>query len=215
VVEEISLPEENAGDDIIAMIQHYSQKNTGIIIQLPLPEKFNAQKILNSIAPEYDPDMLSEASHEQFGRGESRITPPVVGAMKEILRAHAIVLKGKRAVVLGQGILVGKPVKVWLEREGALAHVVDIDTPHEERKKLLKNAGIIVSGAGTPHSICKEDVKEEVVILDAGTSEEGGALKGDVHPDVGEGASLFTPTPGGVGPLTSVMLFKNLIYLTR
>ncbi|MEX0934100.1 MAG: bifunctional 5,10-methylenetetrahydrofolate dehydrogenase/5,10-methenyltetrahydrofolate cyclohydrolase [Candidatus Paceibacterota bacterium] len=214
-VEEIHFKNESTEKEIREVLQNHREKNTGIIVQLPLPPQFDTGKILDSIAPKNDPDMLSSSSRDMFERGESTLLPPVIGAVQEIVNEYNIALKHKKVVVVGEGVLVGKPSIVWFKREGAEVSSVNIDTPKEERKKFLQQADIIVSGAGVPHLIGKEEVKEGVIVFDAGTSEEGGALKGDIAPDVAKKAALFTPTPGGMGPLASVMLFKNLVYLTQ
>lgn len=176
----------------------------GIVIQLPLPKEINAEKILNLIPSDKDVDALT---------AETKVLPPVVGALAEILKRNNIEPSGKKAVVIGRGKLVGQPAAVWLSQEGALVDIADSHTG--DISKLTLEADIVVCGAGVPGLLAPEMIKDGVVILDAATSEAGGKLAGDALPACADKASLFTPVPGGVGPLTVAMLFKNLLKLKK
>ncbi len=168
----------------------------GVIIQLPLPEHINTRYILNSIPQKKDVDVLSE--------NRSKCLTPVVGAIKEILDRNNVDAKNKNVVILGTGLLVGKPAAKWFMEQGATVSVLRSSTP--DISKFTKEADIIISGAGKPGLIKPEMVKNGVIIIDAG---------GDVEPSVARKASLFTPVPGGVGPITVAMVFKNLIELNK
>ncbi|OGF52526.1 hypothetical protein A3I27_02835 [Candidatus Giovannonibacteria bacterium RIFCSPLOWO2_02_FULL_43_11b] len=189
------------------------EENTGVIVQLPLPEKINMQYILDAIIPEKDPDMLSSRALGKFSTGKSRILPPVVGAIKAIFDENKIELKGKNAVVVGAGKLVGKPVASWLIGEGATVSVIDENTKNPE--DYTKKADIIISGVGKPKIIKGDMVQDGVIAIDCGTSESSGQVVGDIDPDISKKASIFAPVPGGVGPITIAMLFKNLIELAK
>ncbi|MDP3784647.1 MAG: bifunctional 5,10-methylenetetrahydrofolate dehydrogenase/5,10-methenyltetrahydrofolate cyclohydrolase [bacterium] len=189
------------------------KENDGIIIQLPLPERINTQSILDAIIPEKDPDVLSSKSWGKFSTGKSKILPPVVGAIKTIFEEYKVDIKGKNIVVVGAGRLVGKPVATWLLNEKATVMVIDENTPDASRFTL--QADVIISGAGKPKLIGPDMVKEKVITIDCGTSESGGQVVGDIDPEVSKKAALFSPVPGGVGPLTVAMLFKNLIELSK
>src|SRR3989338_8028036 len=196
----------------LAEIMHIKE-NIGVIVQLPLPPQINAQYILDAIIPEKDPDMLSSKSVGLFSSGRSKILPPVVGAIDHIFTAYGIQLKAKKVVVLGVGRLVGKPAAIWLINHGAT--VTEIDENTDDPTLYTVNADIIISGVGMPHLIGADMVKDGVIAIDCGTSEANGKLAGDMDPAVAEKASLFTPVPGGVGPLTVAMLFKNLVELAK
>ena len=202
----------------LAEIVHIKE-NTGIIVQLPLPKNINTEYILDGIIPEKDPDMLSSKSWGVFSTGRSKIFPPVVRAIKYILEKHSIESRAKNVVVIGAGKLVGKPVAIWLINEGATVTVVDENTP--DPKLYTLNADIIISGVGKPNLITADMVRDGVVAIDCGTSvgsadvEVESALRGDIDPAVANKASLFSPVPGGVGPLTVAMLFKNLVELAK
>ncbi|MEW5907583.1 MAG: bifunctional 5,10-methylenetetrahydrofolate dehydrogenase/5,10-methenyltetrahydrofolate cyclohydrolase [Patescibacteria group bacterium] len=172
--------------------------NDGVIIQLPLPEQVNTQYILNSIPAQKDVDVLSE--------NRSKCLTPVVGAIKEIFERNKIDVRGKDIVVIGRGILVGRPAAIWLISQSATVSVLTSQTKNPEF--YTRNADIIISGVGKPNLITPDMVKDGVIILDAGTP-------GDVDPAVAGKASIFTPVPGGIGPLTVAMIFKNLLELQK
>lgn len=184
------------------------ERVNGIIVQLPLPSQIDQDKILNLVLPEKDVDALSR---------EARVLSPTVGAIKEIFERHQVNLKNKKIVVVGNGKLVGRPVSLWLTQEGAKVEVIDIETKNPE--EILREADVIISGVGKPGLIKPASIKMGAILIDAGTSDlptvagSGGQLKGDADPTCADKCSLFTPVPGGVGPLTVVMLFKNLLEL--
>ena len=195
----------------LAEVVHIKE-NAGVIVQLPLPTHINTQYILDGIIPEKDPDMLSSKSIGLFSSGRGKILPPVVAAIKYIFDKNKVDVKGKKVVVIGAGRLAGKPVATWLMNQGAALTVIDENT--EDPTLHTINADIIVSGVGEPGLIKSDIVKDGVIVIDVGTSESNGKLSGDVDQAVAEKASLFTPVPGGVGPLTVAMLFKNLKVLS-
>ncbi len=191
-------------EDLIAEIEKLNNDENvnGIIVQLPLPKHVSQEKIVNFISTEKDVDALS---------GEAKILSPTVGAIKEILNRNTVSIKCKKVVVVGQGKLVGRPVAIWLTQGGADVSVIDSKTINSD--EILKTADIIVSGVGKPGLITPSVIKPGTILIDAATSESGGQLKGDADPDCAEKCSLFTPVPGGVGPITVVMIFKNLLEL--
>ena len=197
----------------IADIVH-EKKNTGVIIQLPLPGHLNPQYILNSVTPEKDVDVLSARSLGNFVVGRNKILPPVVGAIKEFFEEYKIDYKNKYIVVVGAGNLVGRPVALWLLQEKATFSVLRSSTPNPA--EFLRKADIIISGVGKSKFITGDMVKEGVVIIDAGTSESEGQMVGDVDcVSISGKAFYITPVPGGIGPLTVAMLFRNLVTISR
>lgn len=180
----------------------------GVIVQLPLPQSVDAQEVLASIPIEKDIDVLSFESNSKFRNGTLDILPPVVGAISEILGIEDIGIKGKRVVVIGKGPLVGMPASIWFKREGA--HVVAADRKTLNLKEVLQRAEIIISGAGMPGLITPDMITKGVVLFDAGTSEASGKLRGDADSRCAEKCSVFTPVPGGLGPITIAVLLRNL-----
>lgn len=176
----------------------------GIVVQLPLPIHIDIDEVLSTISPDKDIDALNS---------ETDLKNPVVGAINEIFERENISLENKKIVVLGAGRLVGRPVALWLTSLGLLVDV--IDKKDKDPKDLLKKADIIISGAGTPHFIKREMIKDGVILIDAGASEASGKVVGDADPDCALKCSVFTPVPGGLGPITLVKLFENLITLIK
>ncbi|OGG41579.1 hypothetical protein A2837_00345 [Candidatus Kaiserbacteria bacterium RIFCSPHIGHO2_01_FULL_46_22] len=179
----------------------------GVIIQLPLPTHIDTASLLSLLPAHLDIDVT------QYAGEETEVLPPVIGAIKEIAKRHSVDFVGKNVVVVGSGRLVGKPAALWAAAQSAAVTVVDKDTP--DAGHILKNADIIISGAGVPGLITPDQIKNDVVIFDAGTSEEGGVLKGDADPACAEKCSLFTPVPGGIGPVTIAILLRNLVQLSK
>lgn len=183
------------------------------IIQLPLPPGSDTQSMLDSIPIEKDADVLSHAAREKFEKGDTdALLPPVVGAVREILEFGHVDIAGKKAAIIGAGFLVGAPVATWLTQQGADVTTL---TSKDDLSAALRAADIIVSGAGSPHLIKPDMVKEGAVLIDAGTSESGGAIVGDADPACADKCSFFTPVPGGVGPLAVAKLFENAVLLAE
>lgn len=197
----------------ISVIVHEADP-TGIIIQLPLPGGIQAQHILNSVPPEKDVDVLSARSLGNFFVGKAAIAPPVVGAIQALFGEYAIEYRTKHVLIVGAGMLVGKPVATWLLNEKVSFSVADVNTA--DMANYMRQADIVISGVGKPALITGDMVKDGVIVVDAGTSEVNGKLSGDVDfGSVAPKAAFITPVPGGVGPLTVVMLFNNLLILIR
>lgn len=185
-----------------------------IIVQLPLPEGIDAKIICDSIPVLKDADILSDAARQKFARGDAdALVPPVVGAIADIFNVEKIEVKGKRSVVIGRGFLVGAPAAMWLAQQGAQVTVVNHST--QDFLEVIRDADIIVSGAGSPHLIKPAMLKKGCVLIDAGTSESNGTIAGDADPACAERCSTFTPVPGGIGPLAVACLFENAVALTE
>jgi methylenetetrahydrofolate dehydrogenase (NADP+)/methenyltetrahydrofolate cyclohydrolase len=182
-------------------------KCDGIIVQLPFPEHIEIKLILDMIAPSHDVDAL------QYNGTATAVLPPVVGAIDEITKRNSIDFNNKRVVVVGNGRLVGAPSAIFARSLNSLVTVVQKNTP--EANSYIKTADILILGAGVPGLITADMVKEGVVIFDAGTSEEGGMLVGDAAPEVSSKASILTPVPGGVGPITIAVLLRNIVSLVK
>ncbi|VAW33041.1 Methenyltetrahydrofolate cyclohydrolase / Methylenetetrahydrofolate dehydrogenase (NADP+) [hydrothermal vent metagenome] len=185
-----------------------------LIVQLPLPAHVDTDTVLSAIPLEKDVDVLSPIAYARFESGEPEaLVPPVALAVEAILSEYKISITGKRVVVVGEGRLVGKPVAEWFSHRSAFVEVVTLESGSLE--KSLADAQIVVSGAGVPNLITREIIQGGAVLIDAGTSESGGVLVGDIDPACSEKATLLTPVPGGVGPVTVACLIKNTLFLTR
>lgn len=186
-------------------------KVSGLMVQLPLPDHLNSNEIINRINQEIDVDCLTENNWGKLVQGESLFEPPTAGAMLEIIKNHKIDLEGKEVVIIGKGELVGKPLALMLMQEDCTVTVCHIKT--RDLAFHTKRADIIFSGVGKCNLLTDEMVKEGAVIIDAGVSfNDDGKICGDVDFDsVSKKASLITPTPGGVGPLTVIKLIENTV----
>lgn len=196
------IPEGATTEDAIAAVARVAQSVDGIIVQLPLPKEIDVEKVLAAIPSQKDVDGISRSPV---------VRPPVAGAINEILTRFDIDVKGKKAVVVGSGRLVGVPAAALLASLGAHVLVVTLGdslTP-------LLDADIVVSGAGQPGLITPELLKEGSVLIDAGTSEISGKVAGDANPACAEKVAIFTPVPGGVGPIAVAIIFRNLFDLAK
>ncbi|MEK7099126.1 MAG: bifunctional 5,10-methylenetetrahydrofolate dehydrogenase/5,10-methenyltetrahydrofolate cyclohydrolase [Patescibacteria group bacterium] len=197
----------------IADIVH-EKENTAVIIQLPLPAHINKQYILNAIPPEKDADVLSARAVGNFSAGKSSVVPPVVGAVAELLKAYDIDWRDKHIVVLGAGMLVGKPLALWLTREHAHFTLIGADVERDVER--VRGADVVISGIGKPGIVTGDMIREGAVVIDAGTSESEGKIKGDVDTEtVSKKAAYLAPVPGGVGPLTVAVLMQNVVTLAK
>jgi methylenetetrahydrofolate dehydrogenase (NADP+)/methenyltetrahydrofolate cyclohydrolase len=203
----VELPETVPTDEVVACIKAVLPDVDGVVVQLPFPPHIDREAVLAAVPVTKDPDGFS------YGSVSGACVPPVPAAILEIAAAYNVSFHGKNIVVLGQGRLVGAPTAHLLQEQGMLVTVVTEST--HDTAEVLKNADVIISGIGKPHFITPAMVKKDVVVFDAGTSEDSGVVVGDVHPVVAEMAALFTPVPGGIGPVTVAVLLKNLVSIVR
>ena len=185
---------------VVAAIGRLVPETQGIIAQLPMPDTVDVEAVLAAIPGTHDVDGIGPSA---------RVMPPVARAVEEILSHSSVELAGKSAVVIGAGRLVGAPVAKMVRDSGADVCVLQ----KGDSLDALKNADIIVSGAGEPGLIRPAMIREGVVLIDAGTSEQGGKVRGDADPACAGKCSVFTPVPGGVGPVAVAEIFENLAEL--
>ncbi len=200
----IEFPEDITTADVITSIMHACMQTDGVIVQLPFPEHIAIDEVLQVIPPSCDVDVVNYD-------GTQDILPPVVGAINEIAARHDVLFTAQKVAVIGHGRLVGKPAALWARRQGANVEVVTRETG--DIKVALQSAHILILGAGDAHMVTPDSISDNVIIFDAGTSEDAGELKGDAHPDCASKASLMTPVPGGIGPVTVAILLRNVVRL--
>lgn len=196
---------------VIKKIKELNKDRTvsGIILQLPLPDGFDSNKIINNISPIKDVDGLTENSMGKLLIGEEGFIPCTPKGIIEILDYYKINLEGKHVVIVGRSNLVGKPIAIECLKRNATVTMC-----HSKTKDLAhytKEADILIVAVGKKHLIDKTMVKKGVVIIDVGITRIEKKLYGDVNPDAYELASYVTPVPGGVGPMTVAMLMKNTL----
>lgn len=205
------LPTDIHTDDLLQEVRTISEKHTGLIIQLPLPATINTDAILDAVPLPKDIDMLSMSARSHIANGHTEVLPAVAGAIREFIERTPISLAGKKIVIIGQGKLVGAPVRAWLKSIHIEPVIIGRETA--DLRSVLETADVIISGAGSPGLVTADMVKNGVVLFDAGTSEVEGKIEGDIEKDAYKKASYYTPTPGGIGPVTIACLFKNLLTL--
>lgn len=209
------LPADLTTDKLRAEIRRLAGvKNCGgFIVQLPLPEKVNKHYVLNAIPKDKDADVLSEAALGAFYSGRGKIVPPSVGTVEEILKRQNLDLRRLKVVVIGAGFLIGKPVGFWLQNRVAELTVMDVEAEHLREK--LRQADVVVSGAGEAGLFSSADLKEGTLVVDFGWNRDGGKVVGDFDPQGAETKNIFyTPTPGGSGPILVAKLFENFYILS-
>mgnify|MGYP003419078027 CR=1 FL=1 len=207
VLRVVELPETVSTEEAIACVLAVAPQVDGVVVQLPFPAQVDREAVLAAVPARKDPDGFS------YGSSPEACLPPVTGAICAITEAYDVTFADKNIVVLGQGRLVGTPIVRYLQSIGVPFTVLtEADT---DPVAALKAADVIITGIGKPHFVTLDMVKDGVIIFDAGTSEDGGVMVGDVHPDVAHKAALFTPVPGGIGPITVAVLLRNLVNLVQ
>ena len=179
----------------------------GIIVQLPIPDHLNVDKIINTIDVSKDVDGLTNESKIRRMNNKSSLIPCTTKGILELLDYYKINIESKRVVVVGRSELVGTPTyQECLKRNATvtICHSKTIDLG-----SITKEADILIVATGHKYLIDKNMIKEGCVIIDVGISRDNGKLYGDVNPNVSDKCSYLTPVPGGVGPMTVVMLLKN------
>lgn len=208
----IKLPDTISEDLIISEIERLNLDTNvnGILVQLPLPPCFDEGRIINAISPVKDVDGLTYPNVGNLVlENECLVSCTPMGVM-ELLDMYNVSLKGKNACIVGRSNLVGKPlIQLLLARDAtvSICHSKSLDI-----KSYTKMADVLIVAAGHPNLITKDMVKEVAVVIDVGINKENDSLVGDVSFDeVSKKASLITPVPGGVGPMTIASLLKNVV----
>lgn len=180
----------------------------GIIVQLPLPKKFDTQAILKHIPTEKDVDGLCAENLGKLLVGEEALVSCTPNGIIQLLKGYNIEFSGKHAVVIGRSNMVGKPISALLQKEDCTVTMCHSRTKNIEN--FTKQADIIVVAIGKANYLKGDMVKDGAVIVDVGINRVDGKLYGDVEFDTcSEKASYITPVPGGVGPMTVTMLLYN------
>jgi methylenetetrahydrofolate dehydrogenase (NADP+)/methenyltetrahydrofolate cyclohydrolase len=203
----VEFPENITTEEVVSSLHSAIIQTDGIIVQLPFPAHIDIDAVLAAVPEGCDVDRV------HYDGADELILPPVVGAISEIARQYEVVFAAQKVVIVGHGRLVGAPAATWCKKQGARVTVLTQEST--DASAAIAEADILILGAGDPHMITPEMVRHGVLIFDAGTSELGGKLQGDAHPDCAQKAALFTPVPGGIGPITIAVLLRNLLALSR
>ena len=187
----------------------------GILVQLPLPEHLDSISLLHCINPDKDADGLHPVNLGKLVRSEFGLRSCTPAGVMRLLKEYDIPISGKKAVVIGRSILVGKPVALMLLEQNATVTMAHSQT--RDLDAVCRDADILVAAVGKPEMITRDMVKEGAVVIDVGinrvAAKEGKSkLVGDVaFKEVAEIASYITPVPGGIGPMTVAMLLSNTV----
>jgi methylenetetrahydrofolate dehydrogenase (NADP+)/methenyltetrahydrofolate cyclohydrolase len=203
------LPIDISITELEKIVDNLNDSEDGLIIQLPIPKKL--EKVLERVKPENDVDGFHSENLGKLVQGKPGMTPCTPAGIIELLYRSGNDPKGKHVVVVGRSTIVGTPLSLLLSQKGVDATV----TLCHSRTKLLeehcKKADILVAAVGKVNMITKDMVKPGAVVIDVGVNRTSEGLVGDVSSDVKEVASQITPVPGGVGPMTVVMLMSNTV----
>ena len=193
------------------------QKIDGILLQLPLPETLNSQQLISNISPIKDVDGLHEENIGKLVKGESALRSCTPAGIINLLLSQGISIEGKRVVVVGRSLLVGKPVSLMILNQNGTVTIA-----HSKTKNLSQiccEADILIVAAGKPKFIDSSFIKKGAIIIDVGihrlknSNNSAYELCGDVKlEDVISKVYAYTPVPGGVGPMTVTMLLVNTIF---
>ena len=209
--EVVRLPESTSQEELLTLIAKYNQDLAwhGILVQLPLPAHIDDEAVLLAIDPEKDVDGFHPTNMGRLWSGHPLMIPSTPAGIMEMFREYKVDLEGKNAVVIGRSNIVGKPMAQLLLSKNATVTLTHSRTHH--LAKIAKKADILVVAIGRGHFVTKDFVKEGAVVIDVGMNrDENGKLIGDVKFDeVAEVASLITPVPKGVGPMTITMLMEQ------
>ena len=182
----------------------------GIIVQLPIPEKYNEKRILNTIINSKDVDGLTDINTGRLVNGKKTLVPCTPLGIITLLKKYEIEIEGKNVVIIGRSKLVGRPLASLMLNENATVTICHSKTNNLEN--YTKDADIIIVAAGCPKLLTGDMVKKGVVVVDVGINRVNDKLCGDVDFDsVSKKASYITPVPGGVGPMTIASLLSNVM----
>jgi len=209
------LPKDISESELIRFIQEKNQddKTAGIILQMPLPEQINAEKVQEAIAPSKDVEGVNPQNMGQLIYGWPGLVPCTALAVMELIKSTGTSIKGKQVTLVGHSSLVGKPLTLLLlsspfdSATTTVCHIATRDLASNTRR-----AEILIVAVGKPGLITGDMVKEGAIVIDVGINRVEGKIVGDVvFEEAKEKASMITPVPGGVGPVTAAMLLKNTV----
>ncbi|CAB4746463.1 unannotated protein [freshwater metagenome] len=211
----IDLPATASEADVLKAISDLNSASecTGYIVQLPLPNGINAQKVLEAIDPDKDADGLHPLNLGRLVMGEKAPLPCTPAGIVELLKRYEIPLNGAEVVVIGRGLTVGRPLGLLLNRKSENATVTLTHTGTKDLSAHTKRADIVIAAIGKAHFLKADMVKAGAVVLDVGITRTESGLQGDVDPAVANVASYIAPMPGGVGPMTRAMLLRNVVEM--
>ena len=213
----VNLPVGASEQDIIKAVTDLNNNPecTGFIVQLPLPKSVDTEKILLAIDPKKDADGLNPVNLGNLVLSVNKIIPCTPRAILALLNEYKIKLSGSKVLIIGRGTTVGRPLSILLSQKPIDATITLAHSATTNLTDLIKEADVVIAAIGIAHFIKPNMVKPGATVVDVGITRVDNKLLGDVDPAVSQVAAFFTPTPGGVGPMTRAMLLSNLLELAK
>ncbi|MDQ3859366.1 MAG: bifunctional 5,10-methylenetetrahydrofolate dehydrogenase/5,10-methenyltetrahydrofolate cyclohydrolase [Actinomycetota bacterium] len=198
-------------EELVALVAELNADEavTGILVQLPLPEQIDDDRVIRAIDPIKDVDGFHPTNAGFLLQGRPTLPPATPSGVLELLHEYEVRLAGAEALVIGRSNIVGKPVALLLLAEHATVTLAHSRT--RDLTRLARGADVVIAAVGRAETVTAEMVKPGATVVDVGINRVDGKVVGDVAEDVREVAGLLTPVPGGVGPMTIAMLLRNTI----
>ncbi|MFT5736983.1 MAG: methylenetetrahydrofolate dehydrogenase (NADP+)/methenyltetrahydrofolate cyclohydrolase [Maribacter sp.] len=219
----IQMPSTTSEQELLKKIKELNVNDDidGFIVQLPLPEQIDTQKVIMAVDPDKDVDGFHPTNFGKMALDMSTFIPATPFGILELLERYKVDTKGKHTVVIGRSHIVGRPMSILMGRKGWPGNST-VTLTHSHTKnitQIISQADIVISALGVPNFLKAEMIKDDAVVIDVGitrvpddTSPKGYYITGDVDfENVSKKASFITPVPGGVGPMTIAMLLKNTL----
>jgi methylenetetrahydrofolate dehydrogenase (NADP+)/methenyltetrahydrofolate cyclohydrolase len=214
--ESVVLSQETSQEKVIGALKELQAQNTihGVIIQLPLPKNFSSDEILHQLNPDKDIDCLHPYNLTRLFCGkELAYAPPTAESVIQLIRLSEKSIRNSAITVIARGFF-GRQIAGLCLRHGGIVTQVDVRAPSFAHA--VKTADIVVSAVGRARCVTGSMIKKGAVVIDVGTCKEQGCISGDVDvKTVSKKASAITPVPGGVGPLTVVLLMQNVLKAAK
>jgi methylenetetrahydrofolate dehydrogenase (NADP+) / methenyltetrahydrofolate cyclohydrolase len=213
---DIKFPGNTPEEDVLAAIAEVNADDgiDGLLVQLPLPDHVDENRVIEAIAPEKDIDGIHPMNAGRLYLGRPILVPCTPLGIMRMLDEYEIPLSGARAVVVGRSVIVGKPIAHLLLQRNATVTICHSRTQDLQRHTLA--ADVLIAAVGSAHLITADMVKEGATVVDVGMNRgEGRKVLGDVDPGAVERAAYMTPVPGGVGPMTIAMVLQNTVTAAR
>jgi methylenetetrahydrofolate dehydrogenase (NADP+)/methenyltetrahydrofolate cyclohydrolase len=202
--------------ELLKLIDNLNEdkKVSGIIVQVPLPKHINQERIQEAVNPSKDVDCFNPINMGRLALGNPEFLPCTPYAVYELMKRENIIVEGKHTVIVGRSNIVGRPMALILlqKKQYANATLTICHSRTNDLSHFTRQADILIAAVGKPEIIKRDMLKEGAVIIDVGTNEVEGKLVGDVaYEEVLDKVSVITPVPGGIGPITNVMLMQNIL----
>lgn len=219
----VQMPSTTSEQELLKKIKELNVNDDidGFIVQLPLPDQIDTQKVIMAVHPDKDVDGFHPTNFGKMALDMSTFIPATPFGILELLERYKVDTKGKHTVVIGRSHIVGRPMSILMGRKGWPGNST-VTLTHSHTKnitQIISQADIVISALGVPNFLKAEMVKDDAVVIDVGITRvpddsrpKGYYITGDVDfENVSKKASFITPVPGGVGPMTIAMLLKNTL----